>query len=277
MDRFKRFGRVMRDALKLSYATQLTFGAASITYYLLVSLVPLSLLSFIALSVFGGENVATYVIVQAEQFLTPAGYTVIEEVLTQTAGRGSATALGIVFLSWTLYEIFHSFDIAIARIQCRTYQSSVKELLTNIGIALVMVSGGIILITAVNAVLGQMVRSPFLGVVGLLTQFALLTVVFLSLYYQFSDEPYRLGDLLPGAVFAAIGWTVLQLVFSSYIAVKIQFIGAPIYELFEGLLFFIVWLYAASSTLLFGVAINTVRSPGLETALSRKPKNTDDM
>ncbi len=260
MGRVRRWGEVVKDAARIAYATQLTFGAASITYYLLVSLVPLSLLLFIALNNVVGGNLATYVLVQAEEFLTPQGYSVIQDVLTQTAGRGSATVIGVFFLLWTLYEMFHSFDIAVAQIQGKPYDSSITELLWDIAIVLIMINGAIIFLTAAETVITALAPAVFHSVVARIMQFILLTAIFISLYYRFSVRRYQLSDLLPGAVFAATGWSLLQVVFNSYVSMKMQFIGTPIYELFGGLLLFIIWLYTASSVLLFGIAINTAHT-----------------
>ncbi len=258
MELFRRSGRVLRDAVKLSYRTQLTFGAAGITYYLLISLIPLAMLLFIGLSVFGGAALAEYLLIEAEGFLTPAGYSVMEEILMETAGRSSATLLSVLFLVWVLYEMFHSIDIAMARIQGEPYQSTVPGLMKDIVTVLIMILGAAVILAAIEGMLAMILGRQFTTGLSVLSQFLLLNAVFLTLYYRFSYRNHRLGDLLPGAITAASGWMGMQLLFGAYISMKMQVIGTPVYDLFGGLLLFIIWLYLSTSLLLFGMAVNTV-------------------
>jgi membrane protein len=80
-----------------------------------------------------------------------------------------------------------------------------------------------------------------------------LTVVFLPMYYVPSDVVSGLQSALPGAVFAASGWTVLHVIVQVYVRQASQY---AIYGTLSGVLLLLTSLYIASLLLMLGVAVN---------------------
>jgi len=81
--------------------------------------------------------------------------------------------------------------------------------------------------------------------------------VFLPLYFLLPDAAVTVREVLPGAVFAALGWTVLEAAFHLY-ATYVS--GASVYGLLGGVLLALSWLYLGALLLLLGAAVNAVRS-----------------
>lgn len=82
-------------------------------------------------------------------------------------------------------------------------------------------------------------------------------VVFLPLYYLFPDTGVEVREVLAGAVFAALGWTVLGGLFRLY-AMYVS--GVSVYGLLGAVLLVLAWLYLGALLLLLGAAVNAVRS-----------------
>jgi membrane protein len=80
-----------------------------------------------------------------------------------------------------------------------------------------------------------------------------LTVVFLPMYYVPSNVVSGPRSALPGAVFAASGWTVLHVIVQVYVRQASQY---AIYGTLSGVLLLLTSLYIASLLLMLGVAVN---------------------
>jgi hypothetical protein len=87
----------------------------------------------------------------------------------------------------------------------------------------------------------------FVSIVG-------LALAFYPLYYFLPMDDVTLREAIPGAVFAAIGWTVLQTGFRIYAAQA----GGSAYGVIGAALLILTFLYFGGMILLIGVAINAV-------------------
>jgi membrane protein len=90
-----------------------------------------------------------------------------------------------------------------------------------------------------------------------------LTLAFLPMYFVLPPVDVTLGEVLPGAAVAAVGWVLLQVAFRIYAANAGQFEG---YGLIGGVLLFVTWLYFASIVVLLGAAVNAVRGGAVREA-----------
>jgi hypothetical protein len=81
-----------------------------------------------------------------------------------------------------------------------------------------------------------------------------LTVAFLPIYRFFPDANLSWADAVPGAVFAAFGWGVLQFLFQFYVAVSSQGGSSAI----GAILLLLTWLYLGGLILLLGGVVNAV-------------------
>jgi membrane protein len=81
-----------------------------------------------------------------------------------------------------------------------------------------------------------------------------LVVAFFPMYYVFPDHDLDLRDVLPGALFAAVGWAASQGLFQVYLAFSDPGAGG----FASGILVVITYLYFSALVLLLGAVINAV-------------------
>lgn len=252
MDRIRTWMTAARDALMILRQENVTFAAAGIAYYILVAVVPVLLLLFVGLTSFGGEAVARSLLFAIEDWLTPEGYTLVEEILTGTSGRGQITAIGAALFFWSTYRVLHGFELALSRIYGDETERRLRERVTELVTVLVLIGGAVFGTVTIAAGITALSGIQFIGALGNLLQFIVLSLVFLLLYSVFSGRSWMLAHVLPGAVVAAGGWTVLQFTFSIYTT----YVTSSVYDLFGGLLLFVTWIYLGVLLILFGATYN---------------------
>lgn len=89
--------------------------------------------------------------------------------------------------------------------------------------------------------------------------FVLLFVVFACLYYAAPNERMRLGEILPGTIFAALGWQLASLGFSYYVEVSDY---SLIYGNLGTIVILMLWFYLSSLMILIGGEINAILKYG---------------
>ncbi|MFP4032637.1 MAG: YhjD/YihY/BrkB family envelope integrity protein [Desulfococcaceae bacterium] len=119
-------------------------------------------------------------------------------------------------------------------------------------VALVVAILATVGVTALFSVFSD--RLPFVGVLTPLALIAGLMVAFLPMYVRFPDAQVGWRDALPGVVFAAVGWAIMQAVFQVYLSVS----GGSSGSFFGGVIVVITWLYFSGLVLLTGAVINAV-------------------
>ncbi|MFB6219477.1 MAG: YihY/virulence factor BrkB family protein, partial [Halobacteriaceae archaeon] len=230
---------------------QVQFLAAAVAYYAFVSLVPLALLAVAVGTALGGERLAAAAATAAGGLLTPTGQALLRDALVAPTGRGPATAAGLVVLLWSGLRLFRGLDTAFSQVYGVDTPEPLPRQLLDAGIVLAAVAGA----AAVVVVVGGVV--PALGVLAVpwLPLFAGLVGAFLPVYYVFPDTVVTVHEALPGAVFAAAGWTALTEGFRLYVGVAG---GAELYGVLGGVLLLVTWFYAAGTVIILGAVLNAV-------------------
>lgn len=236
---------------------RITFIAASLAYYAFISLVPLLLLAIVVASVLGGPEFAAIAADRVADAVSPEVADVVRDALTTTSGRGGATFVGVAVLLWSGLKLFRGLDVAFSTV----YGSQVDSLLDQFRDGLVTLAAvglGVAVTVGVGvlvAYVGGRNLLPFPGVVGSVIMLAGLTVTLLPLYYVLPDDDLSVGEALPGALLAAVGWTALQWGFHIYAG------RAGTYEAYGVLgavLLLVTFLYFGGLILLLGVVLNAV-------------------
>ncbi|MDY6765927.1 MAG: YihY/virulence factor BrkB family protein, partial [Candidatus Nanohaloarchaea archaeon] len=181
-----------------------------------------------------------------------AGEAAVSEVMSSRTG--STSLIGLFVLVWASLQLFRSFDIAFTEIYHEEYDETLIEEIESAFLALVILAISVALIVSTGSVIAAFPQSPSLGLVWAVLTFLALTLVFLPLYYVFTDVDLSLRELLPGALVAAAGWTLLQSGFSVYTG---QF-GGSIYGVFGGVLLLVLWMYLGNMLILLGAVVNYV-------------------
>jgi membrane protein len=234
-------------------AENITFMAGSIAYHAFLSLLPFLLLVLFVVSTFGDERLADALVRGMAGYLTPETVNVLVTA-AQNAGDGRLSLVGGVVLVWGTLRIFRGLDTAFSDI----YESEAENTFVDKLLDGVVVFGALGAALFLVAVADTFVTLPSFGaldvVVGPLISVLALAAAFLPMYYIFPDEDVTAREVLPGALVAGTGWTLLRLGFGFYVART----SATEYGIVGAIILLITWLYFGGLILLVGAAVNAV-------------------
>jgi YihY family inner membrane protein len=272
--------RVTRQTVQGVRDDRITFIAASLAYYAFVSLVPLMLLAVVAASLFGGEELALALANSAAEAFGPQAGDLVQETLRNTAGQAGAGLVGTAVLLWSGLKLFRGMDVAFSTVYGSPLPDSIFEQVRDGAVTLGAVGVGIVVTVAVGVVLAILdpdlilLGFDFASAVGNLLLLGGLTAAFLPLYYVLPGD-VSVREALPGAVFAAAGWTLLETGFRIYAARAGAYEG---YGVLGGVLLLVTFLYFGGLILLVGVVLNAVLAGRVDAGEldTRSMTDTDD-
>jgi membrane protein len=110
-------------------------------------------------------------------------------------------------------------------------------------------------------------------ILGIVVALGVNIVIFAAAFRVLTDKSVGTRDVLPGAIFAAVGWQALQLLGGWYIAHTIK--GASnTYGTFAIVIGLLTFFYVAAQITLFGAELNVVRSQHLWPRSLMQPPGT---
>lgn len=248
-----------RETLRLLVAAarseDLGFLAAAIAYYAFVSTIPLAILGLALASILGGDALSAALAGTLAGVLSPEVEPLLRTALETTAGRGSATLVGLLVLAWSSLRLFRGLNSAFARIydtsDVTTFFGELRDAAATLGGIAVAVG---VLVGAL-AVLGTVSVAGWL--LAPLAAILLLPVAFFPVYYLLPDVDLRAREAIPGAILAGLGWTVLGWVFAVYAALAST---VSVYGAIGTVLLALTWFYAGALLVLLGALLNAVRA-----------------
>ena len=231
-----------------------TFMAAGLAYNALVSLAPMLLLLFFVLSVVGG-GLEERIVEATGSWLPGPIADVVRRLFEGDPSVGGASFIGLVVLIWGTLKIFRGLDTAFSEIyETESSNSFVDKLRDGVVVLVALV---VALVATVGTSAGFAMLSDTLPFVGVLTPLVLvvgLVIAFFPIYYVFPDADVGTTDVLPGVVFAALGWAAFQGLFQVYLAFRDPGSGS----FFGGVIIVVTYLYFSGLVLLLGAVINAV-------------------
>lgn len=245
---------VAKDVAAVAKKSDVTFLAASLAYYAFLSLIPTVVLALAVATTFGGERLASVVVAATEGFLTESGQEVLNAALTESGGAGGATVLGVVILLWGALKVFRALDIAFSKVYDAESENTFLDQVVDSLVVLGSIGLTLVFMFVFAAVLAALQFGLVFELASVLVLPVLLTGAFLPIYYRFPDTAVTVREALPGAIFAAVGWTALQGLFQIYASAA----GATAYGIVGGVILLVTWLYIAGAVLLVGAVLNVV-------------------
>ncbi len=268
-----RWPRIARRAGSGFLAHEALQYAGSMAYFAVLSMFQLLVLGVVGFSFFLGEGEARAFIVEQVAAGSPLDPETIGGVIDAVIdSRGGITLIGVAFLLWSGLGVFSAISGGVSRaFEAATPRGFVQDKL--IGLALMGITGllavaslviGIltgILQNAAGAVLGDMPGGPVaIGLIGFAAPIVLIFLAFLLIYRVVPNRPLTFGEVWPGAVVAALLWTVLRFGFTFYATNIANYDSAfgPI----STAITLLVFLYFASIIILLGAEV--ARASALE-------------
>ncbi len=269
--RFSVF-RVLLDAVDAFNRDNMSFLAASLSYYGLLALFPLLLLFIALASPFLAEaNVIRTVLDFSRQAL-PGAASELERVLHQVVeARGPATLIGIIALFWSASGVFDVLQAALDR-AWRVPHSRAFWQQRLISLVVITAMGILFVLSiAVSAITNDVVRAALTitrdsielggGVLSLLFSAA----AFAGLYKLLPHAQVKWRTVLPGAIVAAILWEIAKGIYGLYLIHFARF--NLVYGSVGAVIGLLLWGYISATILLFGAEVSA--AVNRETTMSR--------
>jgi YihY family inner membrane protein len=239
--------------------------AALITYYAFLAVFPLLLLasSILGFVLQGNQQLQQQILDSAlRQFPIIGDQLGRPEGLT---GSATAVAIGITGLLYGSMGVAQATQNAMNVAWAVPRHRRPNPLTARVRSLLLLATAGLgILGTSLMSALGSS-ADAFNAKIGIglrllvwLLSVALNAGIFAVLYQLATTHRHRFADSVPGALFAAILWQLLQLIGAAYVGHVIRDANATngVFALVLGL---IAWIYLGAVTIVFGVEVNVVR------------------
>jgi len=140
----------------------------------------------------------------------------VTAALTTESGRAEATIVALAVATWGALKVFRGLSLAFDKVYDEVAEDSIVDQIRDGLTVIVAGAGALALMIGIGAMLQVVADSvPFAGLLSWIVLLGGLILVFLPIYYVLPPIPVELTEVIPGVVFAAVGWTVLQIDSSS--------------------------------------------------------------
>jgi membrane protein len=239
------------------------YMSAAIAYYGFLSLFPLMLLalSVTGFVLAGRPDLQEDVAASISRAIPGLEGLLGDDLDPFIAARAGAGLVGLVGLLWTGTGVAGAARNALRRIFRQPLPEGIVEDKVWLVIKTIGLGSLALVATGVAGVIGAIDVEGLVGWILLVLvpvgTFALDALLFLAAYWTFMKgrPPWR--SLLPGAVFAAVGWAVLKLVGAWYASRTVQG-SAGVYGAFATTVGVLVLLYLAGRLFVYGAELNAV-------------------
>ena len=231
--------------------------AVSVAFYAFFAVFPL-LLVFV--TVLGYVLAGDHALMASVQRSVLSRFPVIGDNIRSNRLRGSAVALiaGVALSLWSGLSVTGAMTAALDRVWEIPRQERSSFLRTKLrGLLLILTLGTMFVVAsgASGAVSGGLVGSV-LEVFGIVVSLVMNLALFLASFHFLCSQPPALRKLLPGAVLAAVLWTVLQVLGGLYIGHFKNTSSA--YGTFAVVLGVLAWLHLGAQMTMLCAELNTV-------------------
>ena len=273
-----KFGwHIVSEAFARSGRNNISIASAGVAFYVFLSVVPLLAATVLIYGLVADQSRVAEDIGRLSSMMPASAAELFAEQLenvVQTSegkkGFGLIIALGIALFGARngAGSILTALNIAYGVAEARTFirANAVALLITVCGIVSVIVAfGAIAALTAFTAYLPTGLAITGSGVTYIaMTAGGIAGSILLYRFAPNRDAPHwRL--VLPGAIFAAIGWLLLTLGFGVYVSQFGNYNAT--YGSLSAVIVFLTWLYFSAYVLLFGAELNAAwgdHRPGYE-------------
>ena len=257
-----RWARLARAALRKYYTDLLSLRAAALSYWTLLSMVPLLAVAFSVLKAFGVDNfIETFLI----EVLEPLGSGRIEITnriigFVRNADVRVLGAVGVAGLFYTAISLIGNVEEALNQIwrsqPARAWTRRYGEYLGLLLVGPVLMFAALALIASAQSywLVQALIEMQLFGsVIAFFTRvlpFFFLWAGFTLLYKIMPSADVRLRSALFGAAVAAILWQLAGVAFTAFVADSVNY--AAIYSGFAIAVVFFIWLNLAWLIVLLG-------------------------
>jgi membrane protein len=193
----------------------------------------------------------------------------LQESVGELHGSGLTLVVGLGIALWSGLGATQAIQDALASIW-RTPKDRrrgfVRSRLRSL-VVLIAIAVGIVATAVLSGLVGQLHATPVVAqLAALVTSYAIALALFIVTYRLLTPGSPSLHDVLPGAVFSAIGWVVLQMIGVVLVDRQLRHASA-LYGVFGLVIGLLSWLYLQAQISTIGAEINaTLRDRRIRTA-----------
>jgi membrane protein len=258
-----KWPRVSRRAVTGFLEHEALQYAGSMAYFAVLSIFQLLVLAVVVGSFILGEGEARQFVVDQAEAGTPLDADTVGGIIDAVIeSRGAMSIISIAFLTWSALGVFSALSNGISRVfENAPPRPFIKDKL--LGLLLMALTGilavGSVVIGIVTGIL-QQVAAAFVAdlpgggtavwLIGLLAPLLLIFLAFWVIYKVVPNRPVGWGEVLPGAIVAAVLWTLLRYGFTWY-ATSVANYESAFGPISTGITL-LVFLYFASIIVLLG-------------------------
>jgi membrane protein len=240
--------------------------AGSMAYFAILSIFQLIVLGVTVGALFLGEGTARTFVLDQIRLNTPINADTVSQIIDNIIqSRGGIGLISLIFLAWGALGFFSALSRGIGRAFVNAEpRPFVQDKL--VGLLLMAVTGilalaallvGVVAGVVQDAAADAIARVPggqlALSAIGLVVPLLLVFVALLVLYRVVPNRHLTIGMVWPGAVVAAILWSILRVGFTYY-ATHIAKYDSAFGPISTGISL-LVFLYFASVVLLMGAEV----------------------
>ena len=270
LDRFQRRHRWAGLPLAVAYKyadDQGGFLAALITYYGFLSLFPGLLLLVSAVGYLLADNPsAQQSILDSALAQFPVIGTQLQQNLASVEGNPVAAAVGSLGLLYGVLGIGQATQLAFNRawaVARNERPNLLRARLRSAGFALLIGAGLVVtsVVTGIGAGTGALDPhlDALLRVIAVTTSLVVNVMLFVAVFRLLTARSVPVRELLPGAVFAALCWQVLQALGTTYVSWVVAR-SSDVYGVFGVVLGLLAWIYLAAAVTVVAAELNVVRA-----------------
>jgi membrane protein len=257
-----RWTRLGRAAYQKFYADLLMVRAAALSYWALLSLVPLLAVAFSVLKAFGIEHLIETFLNEALEPLGAGRTEIIQRIVgfVKNTEVGVLGAVGVAGLFYTVISLIGNVEEALNQIwraqPVRAWTRRYGEYLGLLLVGPVFMFAAFALIASaqsywlVQSLIEMRAFGPVLALLTRVLPFFILWAGFTLLYKIMPSADVHLRSALFGAAVAAILWQLAGIGFTAFVADSVNY--RAIYSGFAVVVVFFIWLNLAWLIVLLG-------------------------
>jgi membrane protein len=263
-----RLVRIVILAIRGFDENKCNFRASALTFYTLLSIVPVIALMFGIAKGFGlQEHVATQILekMKGQEEVVKKVIAFSNSLLDKTSG-GVIAGVGVVFLFWTIISLLGniegSFNDIWGIVKPRTFGRKFSDYLVTMLVCpiLLAVAGGATIFLS-NQIQTLIEKIPLLKNLGaafwLLMKLLPYLTIWISFTFIFIFMPNTKVRFMSGLIAGIVAGTLFQLIQWAYVNFQVQITTRyAIYGSFAALPLFLIWLQTSWLIVLFGAEVS---------------------
>lgn len=260
---------LVRDVAAVARERQISVKSAGLAYHAFNTLVPLIILALVGAALVDALEPLLEGLASAAGLEGALPNGAADVTADGGAARTRAAVLALAILLWSAVRLFQAVNSAFTDVYGSRKDASYVDEATTVTLvtalyvvlATATLAVGIALVSVVGVSVSAAGGGPLATVVGSGLLAALLTAVFLPMYYCFPQADVSLREVVPGTAFAALSWTVLAGGFRLYVSTSDS---VALFGVAGAVLLILTWAYLGGLCLLLGAVLNAVLAGRVE-------------